>query len=120
MSKFKAFAGKVLDGLATVGTAIADQPKYSRIREIDNQVKELLQERDHLIADLIEPGELKVSEDYDPSWRKTETPVSSGTGEGRLTQCKGRFSASSSIHDAHPGCPYLATKHNAHEFTLRD
>lgn len=120
----------LLDGLAAVGTAMADGPKVSRILAIDEQVKQLLQERDHLVTDLIEPGEFKVSENYDPTWRKpeveepdTEVPIMDQyfgkQDAGRLTECKGR-STSSRYHDAHPGCPYIETVHNKHEFTLRD
>ena len=112
----------ILDGLAALGTAMADAPKQSRIEEIDEEIKNLQQERDHLIADLIEPGDLKVSKDYDPYWRKPEAEATvfvAGSGEGRLTQCKGRR-YSGTYHDAHPGCPYVNQIHIAHEFTLRD
>lgn len=117
----------ILNGLAALGTAMADGPKLVRIEEIDKQVADLLQERDHLIADLIEPGDLKVSKNYDPNWRKPvveddepfQSSLSAFSGEGRLTECKGRRTTST-YHDAHPGCPYVGQIHNAHEFTLRD
>lgn len=118
----------ILRGLSALGTAMADGPKYARISEIDTAVAELLQERDHLIYGLIEPGELKVSDNYDPRWRKPaveendETPIMDqyfGAGTARLTECKGRDTMST-YHDAHPGCPYVAKVHTSHEFTLRD
>lgn len=121
----------LIEGLSAIGTALADGPKVSRILEIDRQVAELLQERDHLVKDLIEPGDFVVSENYDPNWRKpkVEEPEDKNAmdaifGEkqdaGRLTTCKGRWSVNSQFHDAHPGCPYIDTVHNKHEFTLRD
>lgn len=124
------FGNRILNGLAAIGTAMADGPKRARIEEIDREVAQLLQERDHMIADLIEPGELKVSKNYDPNWRKPaieetedKTAMDAIFGEkqdaGRLTKCEGR-STSSRYHDAHPGCPYIDRIHNAHEFTLRD
>lgn len=118
----------LLEGLSALGTVMADGPKKVRIQEIDRMVEDLLQERDHLIADLIEPGDLKVSENYNPRWRK---PVVEDEDEdrdyifgdkqphGRLTECKGR-STMGSYHEAHPACPYIGQRHNAHEFTLRD
>lgn len=112
----------ILEGLSAIGTAMADEPKRARIEEIDEEIKNLKQERDHLIKTLIEPGDLKVSKNFDPYWRKPEErtrvrvmPV----GEGRLTKCKGR-SYMGKFHDAHPGCPYIDTIHGPHEFTLRD
>lgn len=115
----------ILAGLDALGTAMADGPKRTRIAEIDKQVKDLLQERDHLVVSLIERGDYEVSDNYDPYWRKPETDadeketVSYTSDAGRLTQCKGR-TTSSRYHDAHPGCPYVEQIHNAHEFTLRD
>lgn len=114
----------ILEGLSALGTAMADAPKRQRIEEIDKTILNLQQERDHLIADLIEPGDLKVSESYDPYWRKPVVEEEHDTsksifGEGRLTQCKGR-TTSSRYHEAHPGCPYVEQIHTKHEFTLRD
>lgn len=110
----------LLEGLSALGTALADGPKLARIEEIDNLVTELLQEQDHLIAALIEPGSLTVSEDYDPKWRKSPSvQETSEDGIGRLTECEGR-NTRSLYHDAHPACPYVDSVHNAHEFTLRD
>lgn len=117
----------LLEGLSAIGTALADGPKFQRIEEIDAQITELRQERDHLIKDLIEPGDYKVSSDYDPRWRKTDVEPAEASDiamsfpdtEGRLTQCKGR-STSSTYSSVHPGCPYNAKIHVAHEFTLRD
>lgn len=116
----------ILDGLSAIGTALADGPKYQRINEIDAQITELRQERDHLIYGLIEPGDLKVSEDYDPRWRKTDVEPDEASDiamsfpdTGRLTRCRGRASMNA-YHSAHPGCPYVDTIHNSHEFTLKD
>lgn len=116
----KQFGKGLLGALDALGTAMADGPKRTRIAEIDIQVKDLLQERDHLVVGLIERGDYEVSDSYDPHWSKPAGGAVVNTGEGRLTQCKGRWSANSQIHDAHPGCPYVNTQHNAHEFTLRD
>lgn len=120
----KRFGKGLLEGLSALGTVMADGPKRERIAEIDEQIKELQQERDHLITELIEPGDLKVSEGYDPKWSKsprTEPLMDQffGAGTPRLVQCKGR-SHSGTFHSAHPGCPYIDQIHNAHEFTLRD
>lgn len=120
----------ILDGLAAVGTALNDGPKFARIGEIDDLILELQQERDHLIADLIEPGEYKVSENYDPKWRKptVEEPEDKSAmdaifGEkqdaGRLTTCRGRAYDGYNT-TVHPGCPYKDSIHGRHEFTLRD
>lgn len=125
--KTRSFGRSILDGLSAIGTALADGPKYQRIKEIDAQIVELRQERDHLVHGLIEPGDLKVSDDYDPRWRKAAVaddadavmPDIFSSGEGRLTKCGGRTTMSR-YHDAHPGCPYVAQVHNEHEFTLRD
>lgn len=113
------------EGFNMLGIALADGPKRRRIEEIDALIIELNQERDHLIKDLIEPGDLKVSENYDPRWTKTESKdededdVTLSQDGGRLTTCEGRDSMSV-YHNAHPGCPYLETVHIKHEFTLRD
>jgi len=118
----KRIGKSLLEGLDALGTVLSDGPKRARINEIDVEVRNLLQERDHMIAGLTEPGDLRVSENYDPYWRKPEITTSVSIdpfAEGRLTQCKGR-STSSSFHDAHPGCPYVEKVHTAHEFTLRD
>lgn len=115
----------LLEGLSALGTAMADGPKHERIEAIDKEIKNLQQERDHLIKSLIEPGDLKVSENYDPYWRKPEVDDEEPLMDqyfgkpGRLTKCKGR-STSSRYHEAHPGCPYVEQIHTAHEFTLRD
>lgn len=109
-----------LSALDAVGTALADGPKYSRINEIEELVIDLLQERDHLIAGLIEPGNLTVSEDYDPRWRKSAVIVTTSTTDGRLTECKGSWRDNDRFDDSHPGCPYRGTRHIRHEFTLRD
>lgn len=110
----------LLDGLAAVSTAMADSPKRERIAQIDIELERLQHEKDTLILGLIEPGDLKVSEGYDPRRAAiiNNAPVSSS--DGRLTNCEGQWSASSTIHNCHPACPYLGTKHIAHEFTLRD
>lgn len=112
----------LLSGLGEIAGALSDGGKLARIREIDEAVYNLQQERDHLIAGMNEPGKLKVSENYDPHWRK---PVAVVVGaepvvvEGRLTHCEGRDTMAK-WHDAHPGCPYVNQIHNEHEFTLRD
>jgi len=118
----KRFGKALLEGLDSLGTAMNDGPKRARISEIDEQVKNLLQERDHLIHALYEPGDLKVSKSYDPNWRKPEDEDDSpsySSSEGRLTKCPGRDTMSR-YHRAHPGCPYVEQIHTAHEFTLRD
>lgn len=114
----------LFDGLNALGAAVADSPKVDRIEKIDKQVKDLLQERDHLVVSLINPLDYEVSDNYDPNWRKTEIDdepetFSHTSDVGRLTTCKGR-STSSRYHEAHPGCPYVEQIHTAHEFTLRD
>jgi hypothetical protein len=116
----KRFGKSLLNGLSYLGTVMADGPKLERIEEIDQLLIDLKQERDHLINALIEPGDLKVSDDYNPHWTKPSTIVTTSTRDGRLTQCKGRFTRTSTFSDEHPGCPYSGTVHNAHEFTLRD
>lgn len=116
--RFKKFAGAVLDGLSEMAVASAENARQTRIAEIDKEVRDLLQERDHLIVDLVEPGDLKVSENYDPYWTKPTT-LSPAKGEGRLAECDGR-STMSVYSNVHPGCPYKDTIHNSHEFTLRD
>ena len=80
----------LLEGLSAIGTVMADGPKVERIKEIDAHIESLQHEKDSLIASLIEPGEYKVSDSYDP------------------------------FDKSHPGCPYHGTQHIAHEFTLRD
>lgn len=119
----------ILEGLGALGTAMADAPKKVRINEIDTLVENLLQERDHLIADLIEPGDLKVSENYDPRWRKPSVVGVDEAGplgdrpvvaEGRLTECAGSWRDNDPFDKSHPGCPYRKTQHVKHEFTLRD
>ena len=109
-----------LEGLTIVGTVLADGPKHERINEIDAEMERLQLEKDTLIASLIEPGNLKVSEGYDPNKAVVNKPPHRTADGGRLTQCAGQWSATTKYHDAHPGCPYLGTKHNPHEFTLRD
>ena len=86
----KSFGRALLDGLDAIGTAMADGPKVERIKEIDAHIESLQHEKDSLIASLIEPGNLKVSDSYNP------------------------------FDKSHPGCPYHGTQHIAHEFTLRD
>jgi hypothetical protein len=119
----KSFGNALLDGLSALGTVAHDGPMKERINAIDSQLEELRRERDYLIANLYEPGDLEVSEDYDRFWTpkgdSSETPRIVRAGEGRLTQCKGRDTMGT-YHDAHPGCPYIDQRHNAHEFTLRD
>lgn len=137
--RLKSFGSMMLDTLDEIATASADSTKRRRIEEIDTELeelkqvrKDLKQERDHLIKGLVEPGNLKVSKDYDRSWTKptTETvqvrsfdtqPIMDQYfgAPGRLTKCKGQFS-DTYVFDVHPGCPYINKKHNAHEFTLRD
>lgn len=102
MTSFKDF----LNVIGTVGTHVLDADRRTRIFEIDEKIAKLQAERQELIDDLIDPS------DY-----KTETET---TTPGRLTKCGGRWSDLSNFHDAHPACPYLKTKHIAHEFTLRD
>lgn len=117
----KGIASGILGGFSVLGAvsvSMSDAPKLARIREIDLAVENLLQERDHLVASLLEPGGLEVSENYDPRWRGAETTVALPPG-ARLTQCKGR-STISKYHAAHPACPYIEQIHTAHEFTLRD
>jgi hypothetical protein len=119
----------ILTGLAALGTAMADGPKLQRIDVIDQEIKDLRQERDHLIAGLIEPGDLKPSKHYDPNAYvgrsvSSPAPYSSDLPPGsplraRLEHCKGR-EYSGKYHKAHPACPYIDTIHNAHDFTLRD
>lgn len=115
----------ILSGLGEIAGALSDGGKLARIREIDEAVYNLQQERDHLIAGMNEPGKLKVSENYDPHWRKPVAVVVDAeytvppSADGRLTHCKGRANAGV-YHDAHPGCPYVNRIHNAHDFTLRD
>lgn len=113
------FAKSFMEGLSFVGTALADGPKHERIREIDVEIERLQQEKDALITSLIEPGDLKVSDGYDPNKAVIIKNVFSRPGDGRLVLCKGRRTTST-YHDAHPGCPYVDTIHNSHEFTLRD
>jgi hypothetical protein len=105
----------LLDGLDTLGTAMNDGPKRQRISEIDNLIIELQQERDHLIAGLYEPGDLKVSDNYDPKWRKADEDMPTG----RLTECRGKFS-DGDVYSPHPACPYKDTVHRRHEFTAND
>lgn len=107
----------ILRGLAAVGTAMSDGPKLERIRQIDADLDNLQHEKDTLIAGLIEPGDLRVSEGYDPHRAVVIRNVR--PGEPRLVECEGR-STMSVFHDAHPACPYIEQRHNAHEFTLRD
>lgn len=115
----------IFETLVTITDAMTDGPKLARIEEIDREIKELRQERDHLIKGLVEPGDLKVSKHFDPYWSKSGTPrsyqemVATGIGTPRLTKCKGR-QTSGRYHDAHPGCPYVEQIHAPHEFTLRD
>lgn len=119
--RLKKFGAALLDGLDAMATAANDAPKRSRILEIDNTILELQQERDHMIQGLVEKGDYVVSENYNPNWSKKSEPIAPVVaGEGRLTKCKGRWSETSTMHDAHPGCPYINTKHIAHEFTLKD
>lgn len=115
-----------LEGLSILATNLTDAPRKARIKEIDEQIKNLRQERDHLVADLIEKEDYEVSEDYDPHWRKPEETrigdvhnYRNSSSDGRLTECVGR-STMSRYHGAHPGCPYVDQIHTAHEFTLRD
>lgn len=107
----------ILDGLSLLGTALADGPKHDRIKEIDAELERLQHEKDTLINSLIEPGDLKVSEGYDPHKAAIIHPARHS--EGRLTICPGR-STSSRYDPVHPGCPYVNQIHNKHEFTLRD
>lgn len=104
----------LLDGLEAVGTAMNDGPKLERIKQIDSEMERLQHEKDSLIVGLIEPGNLKVSDDYDP-----HKAVIMNVAGARLTHCEGRRT-SSRYHDAHPACPYIETIHNAHDFTARD
>lgn len=119
--KGKKVARAIGTGLAALGTAMADGPKHARIEAIDQEIKDLKQERDHLIAGLIEPGSLKPSKDYDPNayvGRIVRAPAPYST-DGRLEHCEGR-EYSGKYHKAHPACPYIDTIHIAHDFTLRD
>lgn len=116
----KKIGSSILDGLSLLGTALSDGPKHARIEEIDQIVADLLQERDHLINDLIEPGNLRVSENFDPRWSKPSTIVQVDSSDGRLTQCSGSWRDNDPFDASHPGCPYRKQQHIAHEFTLRD
>jgi hypothetical protein len=108
----------ILDGLSALGTVMADGPKHERIKEIDGEIERLRHERNTLIATLIEPGNLKVDDDYDPHKAVIINPPRN-LGDGRLTECPGRVTRS--VYDSvHPGCPYKETIHGRHEFTLRD
>jgi hypothetical protein len=115
----KRFGKGLLDGLAYVGTALADGPKLQRIEEIEGQIEALTWERNKLISELIEPGNLKVDEDFDANRPPVTHAPRVRAGEGRLTECEGQFSTSSDWH-VHPGCPYKGSRHGAHEFTLND
>lgn len=119
----KKFGRAFLDGLDALGTVLSDGPKLERIKEIEAHINRLQNEKDSLVSSLIDPGEYKVSDDYDPN--RVFTPLmdqyfGKREGAGRLTKCKGQWSATATIHDCHPACPYLGTRHIAHEFTLRD
>lgn len=120
----KRFGTALLNGLDAMATASHDSPIRTRINEIDELIPNLKQERDHLIHSLYEPGDLTVSEDYDPNWVKVaetaKQAMVDGYNGGRLTKCKGQWSATAEYTDEHPGCPYKGTRHNAHEFTLKD
>lgn len=108
-----------LEGLAAVSSALADSPKRERILQIDLEMERLQHEKDTLIVGLIEPGDLKVSEDYDPRRAAIihNAPVST---DGRLTDCRGSWQDNDPFDKSHPGCPYRKTQHGSHEFTLRD
>jgi len=108
----------LLDGLVTMSDALHDGGLRTQIEDIDGQIEVLRRERDSLISRLYEPGDLKVSDDFDPTWRKPET-TPTPSGPGRLTQCAGR-EYMGVYHGAHPGCPYIDSIHKAHDFTLRD
>jgi hypothetical protein len=115
-SRAKRVGMGLLDGLSAIGTVMADGPKFERIKEIDAEMERLQHEKDTLIVGLIEPGDLKVSEGYDPNRAGIHRLSPEG---GRLTMCPGRVTRS--IYDSvHPGCPYKDTIHGKHEFTLRD
>ena len=119
--RLRSFGKTMLDGLIYLGEALSDDPKKVRIKEIDELMRDLNQERDHLIASLINPGNLEVSALYDPNWTGPKSAVATPDPEGgRLTLCAGRLFENSDIHDTHPACPYYATKHIKHEFMLRD
>lgn len=116
----KGLGNGLLGGLSVLGSvsmAMTDAPKRARLLEIDAELQDLLQERDHVIASMLEPGDLEISDDYDPYWRKGAAVQN--TTDGRLTKCKGRNTISK-YHEAHPACPYIEKIHTAHEFTLRD
>lgn len=113
--RLRSLGRNLLDGLSEIGTALSDGPAWQRISEIDAEITELRQERDHLIASLVDPCGMEVSSDYNPNWTKRE-PVVEG---GRLVQCEGR-EHSGVYHRAHPACPYISTIHNKHDFVLRD
>lgn len=108
----------LLEGLAAVGTMMADGPKLERIEQIDSEIERLQHEKDTLIASLIEPGDLKVSDDYDPNKAVIIHPARAG--EGRLVKCEGSWRDNDPFDKSHPGCPYRKTQHIKHEFTLRD
>lgn len=126
--KFAKFGKSFANAVVRASTIIHDGSRMEQIEKIDKQVAELLQERDHLIADLIDPGDLKPSKNYDPNWRKktveddepVQTSLSSFSSEGRLTQCEGSWRDNDPFDKSHPGCPYRKTQHINHEFTLRD
>ena len=109
----------LLDGLAYLGTVMSDGPKLERIEEIDSEIERLQHEKDSLIASLIEPGDLKVSDGYDPHKAVIIHPPRTA-GEGRLTKCEGSWRDNDPFDKSHPGCPYRKTQHVKHEFTLRD
>lgn len=119
--RLKGFGEMLLDGLDAMSVALNDGPKIERINEIDKQIRDLKQERDHLIMGLTQKYEgYEVSDDYDPHWRKSESTLSEPVevGDGILVHCKGRDTMSVR-HEAHPACPYVGEYHTAHEFILR-
>jgi hypothetical protein len=108
----------ILDGLSVLGTALADGPKITRIKEIDAEMERLQHERDSLIVTLTQDYEgYEVSEDYDPN---KAVIMHVRPGEGRLTKCAGSWRDNDPFDKSHPGCPYRKTQHVGHEFTLRD
>ena len=115
----KRIAGGILDGLSVLGTALADSPRRERITEIESQLESLTWERNKLISELIEPGDLKVDDNFDVRRPPICYKPAPRAGEGRLTECEGQWSDSDTFK-VHPGCPYKHTKHNKHEFTLND
>lgn len=118
MSRLRTFASSVGTALNNMAIASHDAESRRRILEIDEEMLQLRMERDHLLANLYEPkSDEGPSARYIPGQWKPHPKSSSG--EGRLTQCKGRDTMGT-YHNAHPGCPYIDRRHVAHEFTLRD